>query len=266
MWCLRQEVCSLSDLGTTDVDFHASSCLRHRIFLMTPAPKEPAPSRNTKLRFNRRPILKFGSTGKDVKILQKRINKLGFSIAVDGIFGIETDTTIRYIQKEVALKPNGIVGPMTWLLLLGVPLGDLNKLRAQSTYTRAVMGQTQVRRVNREFENKLKTPRTVTVAEFIQSRTRGVDSYTSRLIKYIPSEILAVYLTLRSLVVSSFDASKCGSGLLWAYWFIFSFGVLITPFYMWRVQQKMSPKRTTDLGIILISTGAFIAWAIAGTI
>lgn len=53
--------------------------------------------------------IKKGSSGEDVKTLQKKLN-----IAVDGIFGNSTDAAVRAYQKAHGLTSDGIVGPHTW--------------------------------------------------------------------------------------------------------------------------------------------------------
>jgi peptidoglycan hydrolase-like protein with peptidoglycan-binding domain len=60
-------------------------------------------------------LLAKGSTGHQVKELQKKLNKiLGTSAAVDGDFGPSTDKLVRQFQKKYNLKVDGIVGNYTW--------------------------------------------------------------------------------------------------------------------------------------------------------
>lgn len=54
-------------------------------------------------------ILKRGSIGADVKILQKALN-----IAVDGNFGAKTEAAVKAFQKAKGLVADGIVGNKTW--------------------------------------------------------------------------------------------------------------------------------------------------------
>lgn len=53
--------------------------------------------------------VKKGSRGNDVKVVQQKLKKLGYSIAADGIFGPKTDSAVRKFQKSKGLKVNGIV-------------------------------------------------------------------------------------------------------------------------------------------------------------
>ncbi|WP_218132125.1 peptidoglycan recognition protein family protein [Roseicitreum antarcticum] len=61
-----------------------------------------------------RPILRQGSHGNDVRLLQA---KLG--LEADGIFGPETRAAVAAYQKRTNLLPDGVVGTMTWDNLLG---------------------------------------------------------------------------------------------------------------------------------------------------
>lgn len=65
--------------------------------------------------------LKRGSTGSDVKTLQKNLKKLGYykSGSVDGIFGPLTDAAVRQFQKAAGITVDGIVGPQTRAALAG---------------------------------------------------------------------------------------------------------------------------------------------------
>ncbi len=73
-------------------------------------------------------LLQIGSTGDDVKRVQRSIvrdgyrsaaNDLGLSGAedVDGVFGPRTDTAVRRFQLTRGLTVDGIVGPLTWAAL-----------------------------------------------------------------------------------------------------------------------------------------------------
>lgn len=60
-------------------------------------------------------LLKNGSRGEDVKVLQIKLNAYGnFGLAADGIFGAKTEAAVRQFQKENNLSVDGIVGPKTW--------------------------------------------------------------------------------------------------------------------------------------------------------
>ncbi len=59
-------------------------------------------------------LLSLGSRGSDVKILQQRLNSLGYnSGAVDGIFGTRTYNGVKVFQGKHGLAVDGIVGENT---------------------------------------------------------------------------------------------------------------------------------------------------------
>jgi len=62
-----------------------------------------------------------------VKLLQARLNELDCGpITVDGVYGEDTEIGVRLFQQRFAapdgtvLKPDGVVGPLTWSTLFGV--------------------------------------------------------------------------------------------------------------------------------------------------
>lgn len=63
-------------------------------------------------------ILKVGSYGSDVKILQTNLTTLGYSVgAIDGIFGQMTRSAVISFQNNAGLLADGIVGPLTYQAL-----------------------------------------------------------------------------------------------------------------------------------------------------
>ena len=69
----------------------------------------------------------------DVKILQEALKKDGFNIDVDGLFGRDTENSVKQFQRQHNLYDDGIVGPLTWAVLLHQPSPDISKL-FQTTY------------------------------------------------------------------------------------------------------------------------------------
>ena len=58
----------------------------------------------------RRPVLRQGDRGEQVKVLQRNLGGL----AADGIFGPITTRAVRSFQAQKGLVVDGIVGPQTW--------------------------------------------------------------------------------------------------------------------------------------------------------
>ncbi|GAB6118829.1 hypothetical protein JCM16816_24260 [Thermoanaerobacter brockii subsp. lactiethylicus] len=63
---------------------------------------------------SRTDILKLGSTGNGVKILQETLNIIGYSLVEDGQFGTRTQAAVKDFQSKNGLTVDGIVGPQTW--------------------------------------------------------------------------------------------------------------------------------------------------------
>src|SRR5437867_4283308 len=81
-----------------------------------------------------------------------------------------------------------------------------------------------------------------------------VDTYNDRLIKYIPAEVIAVFLTLAGLIKSAASVDQ----LKFLFWGIFVFLLLMTPFYVWRVLKITKREQ------IIIATASFAVWVFAG--
>lgn len=63
-------------------------------------------------------MLKKGSKGQRVKLVQQILRNLGYNIAVDGVFGPETEKAVRLFQAASGLEVDGIVGPKTYAALI----------------------------------------------------------------------------------------------------------------------------------------------------
>lgn len=58
--------------------------------------------------------LKQGSSGAQVRTLQRALKQLGFSVGkIDGVFGPTTQAAVIAFQKQQNLNPDGVVGPKT---------------------------------------------------------------------------------------------------------------------------------------------------------
>jgi hypothetical protein len=60
-----------------------------------------------------RALLAEGSAGDAVRDLQQNLSALGYPLAVDGIFGKDTEAAVRAFQHDHGLGADGVVGPRT---------------------------------------------------------------------------------------------------------------------------------------------------------
>lgn len=64
------------------------------------------------------PTIKKGAKGNITKLIQQRLNSVGFSLTLDGDFGTKTYNAIVTFQKNRGLTQDGIVGKNAWTWLL----------------------------------------------------------------------------------------------------------------------------------------------------
>ncbi|WP_250466120.1 MULTISPECIES: N-acetylmuramidase family protein [unclassified Caballeronia] len=62
-------------------------------------------------------ILRFGSMGDEVALLQHRLLRAGFELAVTHVFDESTETAVKKVQADAGLVVDGIAGPKTMLTL-----------------------------------------------------------------------------------------------------------------------------------------------------
>lgn len=67
------------------------------------------------------PTVKKGAKGNVTRLIQERLNSVGFSLGVDGIFGTATYNAVKVFQRNRGLSQDGIVGKNTWNWLLKGP-------------------------------------------------------------------------------------------------------------------------------------------------
>jgi FtsH-binding integral membrane protein len=77
------------------------------------------------------------------------------------------------------------------------------------------------------------------------------DTYRERLFKYIPAEVVTLYLFLNTTVAADKSSPR------FLYWVIFFAGLIGTPIYLRFAQQVAVPLQ------LIISTVAFAVWAFA---
>lgn len=64
------------------------------------------------------PVLRRGSDGDAVEILQVRLRLHGFPLTLDGDFGAATELAVRAFQTRAGLVADGVVGPQSWAALI----------------------------------------------------------------------------------------------------------------------------------------------------
>lgn len=80
------------------------------------------------------------------------------------------------------------------------------------------------------------------------------DTFTDRLLKYIPAEIVAVFILVQGLVLKMDPLDPNYKSIFWGVFLIFT---ILTPLYLWRLQNV---KKLTQLVISLV---AFVVWIFA---
>lgn len=64
--------------------------------------------------------ISLGSQDEDVKTAQELLNSTGrYNLAVDGIFGEQTNAAVKDYQMQNGLTVDGVIGPQTWAALAG---------------------------------------------------------------------------------------------------------------------------------------------------
>lgn len=61
--------------------------------------------------------VRLNTYNNEVRTLQQYLNKVGYSLEVDGKFGLRTYAAVRNYQSSAGLEVDGIVGPLTWASL-----------------------------------------------------------------------------------------------------------------------------------------------------
>lgn len=102
--------------------------------------------------------ISYGSSGEEVKKLQKSLNEKGYSLSVDGVFGNKTRDAVKDYQKKNGLSVDGIVGNKTWGALtkksttVSASKPSASKTAVSTSSKRPEYGKSQV---VKDAENKL---------------------------------------------------------------------------------------------------------------
>ena len=61
------------------------------------------------------PVLRLGSEGRAVRVMQQLLNKAGVQCATDGKFGPKTEQAVKNFQSKVGIRQSGVVDNKTWM-------------------------------------------------------------------------------------------------------------------------------------------------------
>ena len=85
-----------------------------------------------------------------------------------------------------------------------------------------------------------------------------IDGYFDRLLKYIPADVVGVWLTGSGLIRSQAEADTNLVGLLW-FWFVA--GLVLT--FFWTRKQTNEARKPTAWRQIFLACGSFFVWVFA---
>src|SRR5215211_7658915 len=91
----------------------------------------------------------------------------------------------------------------------------------------------ELERLRRDWPPPPPAPLPAPPSPMEEALSQTPDYYTDRLLKYIPTESVALYLTLQGIVLSSVEAPALNAWL----WVALGIGIIGTPLYLWRIQQ-----------------------------
>ena len=128
-------------------------------------------------------ILRYGDTGNDVSLLQRRLTRAGYPVAETHVFDHETESAVMTLQRDRGLVVDGIVGPKTLIALPGVALPlhltDADLVKAASTLGVPVAAIRTVNEVESRGEGFLPDGRPVILFErhvfHARLKARGLD-------------------------------------------------------------------------------------------
>ncbi len=85
-----------------------------------PGPVPPPKPPPVPVPVTRLPVLSLGASGPAVRTLQALCTARGYPAVIDGSFGPATKVTLQAVQRHYGLVPDGVCGPLTWAVLIGV--------------------------------------------------------------------------------------------------------------------------------------------------
>lgn len=136
--------------------------------------------------------LSYGSSGEEVKELQKSLNNMGYSLEVDGKFGTKTQNAVKSYQKNNGLSVDGIVGNNTWASLSGSSVKSSSNSENQAIPTSNTTSLKQPVEKNRPTYQKSDSLVSAekTLAEWEQNKPSDYNSKYSEEIERVLDSIL----------------------------------------------------------------------------
>lgn len=89
----------------------------------------------------------------------------------------------------------------------------------------------------------------------------SVDSFAAKVVKYIPADVVAAWITVSSLMKPASTSSASATPDYNVLWVIFVVFIVLTALWTWRTTQD--PNRSLAKTQILVSTISFIVWVFA---
>jgi hypothetical protein len=177
-----------------------------------------------------------------------------YSAAIDLKRGYEKEAELRN-QIEEAIRDGDEIRESTLSeiradLIKQLTLQDLQSIyEEEASLPETVYQEEVLSQADEEEPSPTQVPATMSSP----SPSSGIDGYTSRLLKYIPAESVALYLTLQGIIVSGRGDNPPNSWL----WLILGVGIVGTPIYLARIAGV---RKVIQLAV---STIAFGIWVFA---
>lgn len=70
---------------------------------------------------------RYGDQGDEIAQLQTALSNLGYDVAIDGDFGVSTDSAIKDFQRSRGLTADGLVGSATYRALMGREIPEVSR-------------------------------------------------------------------------------------------------------------------------------------------
>jgi len=109
--------------------------------------------------------------------------------------------------------------------------------------------------MGRRVVTKKDTPRIKAYALAEGAAQPQPDDMLTRLVKYIPAEIITAFITIQGIISSTAEPPVA------AFWILFIALLVLTPLYVWRVTTE--PGKPPAVAQILVSTISFVVWVFA---